>query len=123
MNTLRKALPLAALCGIMASSACILRSTEQYTTDVRDVLEDRSSKIRTCYDAQLATDPGVSGDVVVNFKVAKKTGVISDVTVDPSSTAPEPLSNCVANSLDGLSLDPGDMAPAQATYTWRFKAG
>ncbi len=112
-----------AICTAMFASGCILRSTEDYTRDVRAELETKNGDIRSCYDAQLASDPSVSGDVVVTFKVAKKSGTITDVAVDPSSTAPAALSDCIATSIDGLALDPGDMAPAEATYTYRFKAG
>lgn len=106
-----------------AASGCILRNVPTYTTDVRSVLEGQSGEIRSCYDAQVTGDAPMAGDVVVNFEVAKKTGEVSNVAVDPSSTAPEALSTCVASALGGLVLDPGDMAPATATFTWRFSEG
>ena len=110
------------LCASTLASGCILRSTEDYTRDVRDLLSTKSTTIRSCYDEQLANDGSLSGETVVTFKVAKKTGTISDVAVDPSSTAPDALNQCVANAINGLALDPGDMAPADATYRWAFKA-
>lgn len=102
---------------------CILRSTEDYKLETRRLLETRSSQIQGCFDKALEADEKLSGDVIVNFKVEKKTGKIHDVEVDPASTAPAPLSTCVSSALDGLALEQGDMADAEATFSWTFKTG
>lgn len=112
---------LPALLGLsMLFSGCMLRSTQDYTTDVRSLIETRSTDVRSCYDAELANNPATAGDVVVSFNVANKAGTVTDVVIDPSSSAPAALQECVASALTGLVLDPGDMAKAKGTFTLRF---
>ncbi|HEY8379449.1 MAG TPA: AgmX/PglI C-terminal domain-containing protein [Nannocystis sp.] len=102
---------------------CIARDAETYKNDTRSLLETRNKAIKDCYDVALTTDPKLDGEVVVNFTVEKKTGKIIDTRVDPNRTkAPESLSKCIVEAIDGLILDPVDQRDGQATFTWRFRA-
>jgi hypothetical protein len=101
---------------------CIARGEDQYRTDTRAVLETKSPDIKACYDQALAANQSLSGQVVVNFTVEKKTGKIANPAVDANqSTAPESLQNCVLAALDGLQLTPEDRRDGKATFTWTFQ--
>ena len=101
---------------------CILRSTDDYRSEVQALLDTREGAILACYDAAREGDADAAGDVVVNFKVNKKTGSFTDPTlVADRSSAPAPVAECVTSAIGDLVLDPGDMANADATFTWTFK--
>ncbi len=105
------------------STGCsfIARGEDQYRTDTRALLETRNADIRACYDRELDGNPSLSGDVVVQFTVEKKTGTISNVTAAEGSSAPEALTNCVVGALEGgLALTPEDRRDGQATFTYSF---
>ncbi len=105
------------------ASGCAVRDADTYRTDTRSLLQTRNDSIKSCYDVALATDPNVSGDVVVNFSVEKKTGKIVNTAIDAGrTTAPEALGACIIEAIDGLTLDPVDKKEGQATFIWSFKA-
>jgi hypothetical protein len=61
--------------------------------------------------------------VTVQFAVEAETGRIKDVKVDPAGTqAPETLSSCVVNALNGLALTPPDKREGVATWVYDFQA-
>lgn len=108
---------------LVSSTGCsfIARSPEDYKQVTRELVETRNGSIKDCYDVALQTNETVSGSVVVNFVVEKKTGKILNPTVDPSSTAPAELTQCVVSAIDGLQLDPADAREGQATFTWNLE--
>ena len=107
----------------MPGCSCLARDAETYRADTRTVLETRNDAVKACYDEALKADPAVSGTVVVKFKVEKKTGKIIDTAVDTArSKAPESLSKCIVEAIDGLTLDPVDQRDGMATFSWTFKA-
>ena len=107
---------------VVPGCTCIARDAETYRGDTRSLVETRNKAIKDCYDVALTTDPKTSGTVVVKFKVEKKTGKILDTTVDSASKAPEALSKCIVEAVDGLTLDPVDQRDGLATFTWTFRA-
>jgi len=105
------------------SSACAVRSADDYRSDTRSLLETRNDSIKGCYDVALTTDPNVSGDVVVNLTIEKKTGKIMNTAIDADrTTAPSSLGACIVEAIDGLTLEPVDRREGQATFVWSFKA-
>jgi hypothetical protein len=98
------------------------RGPDTYRADTQSLLSLRSAQLKTCYDAALASDATLAGTVRVNFVVAKKTGMLTKATIDPASTAPEPLGRCVLQALDGLKLDPPDRNEGRATFEYAFQA-
>ena len=97
------------------------RDGESYRNDTRALLETQNDAIKACYDQQLKADPKTGGTVVVKFSVQEDTGKILNAQIDEAqTTAPEALSRCVLDALDGLALDPPDACEAMATYTWEF---
>jgi hypothetical protein len=121
-NTILSVLLLAAS-AVLPGCSCLARDAETYRADTRTVLETRNDALKTCYDEALKADPAVSGDVVVTFKVEKKTGKLMDAAADPArTTAPSALSDCIVKSLDGLTLAPVDQRQGDATFSWSFKA-
>jgi len=107
---------------VVPGCTCIARDAELYRTDTRSLVETRNKAIKDCYDVALTTDPKTSGTVVVKFKVEKKTGKIMETTVDSATKAPEALSKCIVEAVDGLTLDPVYQRYGIATFTWTFRA-
>lgn len=119
---MRKTIATLILASVALTSGCsfIARGEDQYRTDTRALLETKNSDIRACYDNELAGNPALSGDVVVQFTVEKKTGTITNVAAAEGSTAPESLQACVVSALEGLALTPEDRRDGQATFTYTF---
>ena len=108
---------------VVPGCTCVSRDAETYRADTRGLLETRTRAVKDCYDVALTTDPKLDGQVVVKFKVEKKTGKIMDTAVDKERTkAPESLSKCIVEAVDGLTLDPVDQRDGLATFSWTFKA-
>ena len=121
-NTILSVLLLAAS-AVVPGCSCVARDAETYRADTRTVLETRNDAVKTCYDEALKADPALDGNVVVTFKVEKKTGKIIDPKVDSGrTTAPESLGQCIVEAIDGLELDPVDQREGQATMAWTFRA-
>jgi hypothetical protein len=112
-----------AVSAVVPGCTCVARDSETYKNDTRSLLETRNKAIKDCYDVALTTDPKLSGEVVVNFTVEKKTGKIMNTQVDAARTkAPESLSKCIVEAVDGLILDPVDQRDGQATFSYKFRA-
>jgi hypothetical protein len=119
---MNKLIAIALLAATSTGCSFYARSTDQYKTDTRTVLEQQNGAIQGCYDTALAANPAQSGKVVVTFTVEKKTGNIMNVAADPNqSTAPDNLQSCVVKALEGLKLDPADQREGQATFEWVFR--
>ena len=122
MNTFIK-LSLLALTVAAAGCSVHIRSPEQYRDDTQALLETRTADIKACYDKELATNADLTGRVTVHFMVEKKTGRITNVAPVPAgTTAPESLTNCVVNSINGLVLTPPDDNDGDATFVYDFTA-
>jgi len=109
---------------VVALSACSAtkRSPQMYRADTQKVLESRMGQIESCYAEALKADAKVGGMVTVKFVVEKKTGKLTNVTVDPGqSAAPEPVLLCVVSSLNGLALAPADANEGQATFAFELR--
>ncbi len=121
-KTISSVIPSLVLAAVAFSTGCsfIARGEDQYRTDTRALLETRNADIRACYDKELAGNPALSGDVVVNFTVEKKTGTLSNVAASEASTAPESIQSCVVSALEGMQLTPEDRRDGQATFTYTF---
>ena len=116
---------LAIVAPMLLSAGCSFyaRDADTYRQVTRELVDTRSPDVKDCYDVALQTNETVSGTVVVNFVVEKKTGKIMNPVVDPATTAPAELAKCVVDSIDGLQLDPADAREGQATFTWKFEVG
>jgi hypothetical protein len=119
---MHKSITLISLLAMSVGCSFIARGEDQYRADTRNLLEQRNADVRSCYDNALAQNPAQSGTVAVNFTVEKKTGKLTNVAVDPDqTTAPETLSNCVVNAVDGLVLTPEDRRDGLAEFRWVFR--
>lgn len=100
----------------------IKRDARRYRDDTTALLEKNSASLKDCYDGVLAGDKAAAGTVVVQFKLKDETGKIHDVkVVDDKSTAPQPVRDCVVQTMSGLALDPPDAVEGHATYTYEFQ--
>lgn len=108
---------------ITATSACggKARKPDVYRADTQQLLDLRSAQLKSCYDSALATDPKLAGTVKIQFVVAKKTGAITNAKIDPASTAPAPLGECVLQAVQGLKLEPPDRNDGRATFEYAFQ--
>lgn len=108
---------------VAATAACggKARKPDVYRADTRQLLDMRNAQLKSCYDSALASDPTMAGTVKVQFVVAKKTGTVTDAKVDPASTAPAPLGECVIQALQGLKLEPPDRNEGRATFEYAFQ--
>lgn len=111
--------------GLIASvAACggTARGLEAYRDDTSKLLETRNAQLQSCYSDALKTDAKLSGTVTVQFVVEKKTGTVTQPSVDQSkSTAPPVLGDCVVKAVDGLTLAPPDRNEGHATFVYEFK--
>lgn len=111
--------------GLIASAAACggtARGLEAYRDDTSKLLETRNAQLQSCYSDALKTDAKLSGTVTVQFVVEKKTGTVTQPSVDQSkSTAPPVLGDCVVKAIDGLSLAPPDDHEGRATFVYEFK--
>jgi hypothetical protein len=122
MRTLKLLMVATLLMPLMTACSFYARDAEDYRKVTRELVETRSGSIKECYDVALQTNEKVTGGVIINFTVEKKTGKIMNPVVDPKSTAPAELSECVVTAINGLTLDPPDAREGQATFTWYFEA-
>jgi hypothetical protein len=120
---MRKTILLLSIASLGAGCSFIVRDTETYKADNRSLLETKTSEIRACYDAALAADPNLRGDVVVSYTIEKKTGKLSNMTVLTDKTnAPEGLQNCVMSALEGLEFPRPDRRDGVVqSFTWSFQ--
>jgi hypothetical protein len=108
----------------LTATACsgTARGLEAYRTDTAKLLDTRSAQLQSCYDDALKGNSHLAGTVTVHFVVEKKSGTITNATVDAAhSTAAPALGDCVVKAIDGLTLDPGDRNEARATFVYEFK--
>ena len=102
-----------ALAGItLGLSACIARGPDDYRQVTRSLVDTKQAEIEGCFGGQ-------QGSVVVNFTVEKKTGAISNATIDEGkSDAPAEVAECVIAKIDGLAIERPDMRDGAANFTW-----
>jgi len=116
-------LSLLALAATTAGCSFHARSPEMYRDDTAALLETRNADIKACYDNELKNNKDATGRVTVHFTVAKETGQITNVAPVPAgTTAPESLTNCVVNAINGLVLTPPDNNDGDATFVYDFTA-
>lgn len=113
-----------ALASLLGAAGCEFhaRSPEDYRSVTRALIETRTSQIQSCYDEALKTNKEAKGTVTVHFFVQEDTGALDNIEALPSSSAPEPLQQCVVTALQGLVLQPPDARKGDATFSFEFSA-
>jgi hypothetical protein len=107
---------------LLAACGGVARDSTAYRVDTQHLLETRNDQIRSCYDKALATDPSAAGLVAIQFVVAKKSGEVTQATLDThKTTASQAVGSCVLEAVKGLHLDPADKHDGQATFVYEFK--
>jgi hypothetical protein len=115
-------LSLLAALGAVTGCGATARTPDQYRADTSALLETQSVAIKECYDQILRSDPNVSGKVAIRFTVKEDTGQITDAVIDSASTtAPEPLAQCVLQAVANLKLMPPDAHDGRATFVYEFQ--
>lgn len=98
----------------LISVACIARGADDYRTVTRQLVDTQQADIQACFGEQ-------PGKVVVNFTVEKKTGKISNPSVDSAkSTATAEVGDCIVGKINGLALAQPDMRDGAAAFTWEL---
>lgn len=99
----------------LLTTACIARSADDYRKVTRSLVDTKKGDIESCFGGQ-------AGKVVVDFTVEKKTGKVSNATVDEKqSTASPEVGQCIVAKVEGLTLsESADMRDGAANFTWQF---
>lgn len=98
------------------------RDAGAYRDATRALLQSKNDDIKACYDAALKENATVSGTVVIQFKVAAKTGKLTKLdVVNAETTAPKELARCVKRAIGGLVLSPADTREGKASFRWEFQ--
>jgi hypothetical protein len=120
---MRKTIALITFVALGAGCSFIARDTETYKKENRSLLETKTSDVKACYDAALAADPNLKGDVVISYTIEKKTGKLTNMTViTDKTTAPESLQNCVMSAVEGLTFPRADRRDGIVqSFTWSFQ--
>ncbi len=101
--------------------ACAARTPNDYARDTGAVLATKNDTIKACYDGVLKSTPTAKGKVTIKFDVETDGGRITNVAVDPTgTTAPQPVADCVTQSLVGLAVTPPDSKKGQGTWVYEF---
>jgi len=75
-----------------APEAVILGALDKSLID--EVVQSNESKVRFCYQSQLAEDPSLSGAVTVKFVIAPD-GTVNSATTQSSTLASPPVEECI----------------------------
>lgn len=126
MNAISRIALLAGTC--VAAVACghghVARDQAAYRDATRQVVTAKNDQVKSCYDLALRQQAGLSGRVVVRFKVQAETGRVVEPMVDKSqTTAPDSLSQCVVRAIADTALTPPDAREAHASFSWEFRPG
>ena len=96
----------------LVTTACIARGPDDYRQVTRSVVDTKQAEIEGCFG-------GAPGTVTVNFTVAKKTGTISEPSLDAdASDTPPEVGECILAKIDGMAIEPADMRDGAAAFTW-----
>jgi hypothetical protein len=105
---------------LLATGCLVARDVSTYDADVVATVQRRANAIAACRERFPLEWQG-SGTVRVEILVERKTGTFGQASVDPGSTAPEPIQHCVVRAVDGLRLEPPDRHIGVAVLEWTFR--
>lgn len=85
-------------------------------------MADNRDKVRACYDAALAKDPGIAGDLVIDFTIDPR-GVVKQAEVNWSQSdihVPE-LDTCAADAVRALQFPASSRGlESKVSYPFNF---
>jgi TonB family protein len=90
--------------------------------DIQRVIAGNRQKIRDCYDAALANNPGIQGDLVISF-VINPDGSVKDVEVNTESDLHIPeLDTCATGAVRALEFPASSRGlESKVNYPFNFK--
>ncbi|MGC4092215.1 MAG: AgmX/PglI C-terminal domain-containing protein [Polyangiaceae bacterium] len=119
-----KRLSVLSLVAGLAGCSFAARSPDMYRDDTQNLLGTKNVEVKACYDEALKTNKELQGKVTIKLLVEHDTGKVTNVAADPAgTTAPEQLTKCVVDSLQGLVLAPPDKRDGDATFVYDFTVG
>jgi TonB family protein len=90
--------------------------------EIQQVMIDNRDKVRACYDAALAQNPGIAGDLVVDFTIDPR-GDVKQAEVNWSQSEihiPE-LDTCAADAVRSLKFPPSSRGlESKVSYPFNF---
>jgi hypothetical protein len=108
----------------VAGCSFAARAPDSYRDDTQALLDTRNAQVKGCYDEALKTNKDLQGKVTIKLLVEHETGKVTNVAADPAgTTAPEQLTKCVVDSLQGLVLAPPDQRDGDASFVYDFTVG
>jgi hypothetical protein len=85
---------------------------------VRAAVREQSGRLRSCYEHGLASDPHLSGRVLVSFSVDEH-GTVDDVDAE-SDVIPPAVMSCVKDAFSAMTFAPPKAPPAKVVYPVDF---
>lgn len=91
--------------------------------EINRIVKSKGGVFRTCYQRELNRSPGISGKLVVRFKI-DGSGTVKSATIAPGSTlANATVQECVTRAVVGLLKFPAKGGIANVVYPFVFSPG
>jgi TonB family protein len=90
--------------------------------EIQQVMADNRDKVRACYDAALAQNPGIAGDLVVDFTIDPRGDVkAAEVNWSQSEIHIPELDTCAADAVRSLKFPPSSRGlESKVSYPFNF---
>jgi TonB family protein len=90
--------------------------------EIQQVMADNRDKVRACYDAALAKNPGIAGDLVIDFTIDPRGDVKqADVNWSQSEIHIPELDNCAADAVRSLKFPASSRGlESKVSYPFNF---
>jgi len=88
---------------------------------IDSVMKKNLGYLKWCYERELNLDPGISGDIVLNFAIDSK-GAVKDVHVGSSTVENANLENCVSRIITKIIFPGSGNKLQNVTYPFNFQS-
>ncbi len=117
--TIRRTILFAAMAvGVLAGAGCGGIGNAQVR--LRSAIDNQQSTLDGCYEQALVRDKSLTGNMTLWLHVTEKGGTVTEVEVENSTVNDPELTQCVQNSLVGVSIDPKPKANLKVEYQLEF---
>ena len=91
--------------------------------DIQAVMAANRDKVRACYDAALAQNPGIQGNLVINFVIDPRGSVkTAEVSWADSDIHVPELDTCAVDAVRAIQFPPSSRGlESKVTYPFNFK--
>ena len=89
--------------------------------NIRSVVSRRASRIRACYEAQLASNPRLAGKLVITWTISM-TGHVTSAQITKSTLANERVSGCILRTVRRMRFEKPKGGICIVRWPFVFKA-